>query len=83
MTLSLEKMKQKNKKEDLIDFIAAAILTQLGKAAIKEGCIDFEEAQLFQSMFKLYKEKGGNGYVDLLNEKVKALPLKEKKDEGR
>ena len=77
-TYLIEKAKNKDNKNDILLLMCASELTMLGEGAIKDGEISFAKAKLFKQLYTKYKEiPDADGYVDLVNEQVSKLPLKE------
>lgn len=77
-TYFIEKAKRKDDKNDILLLMCASELTMLGEGAIQEGDISFAKAKLFKALYTKYKEiPEADGYVDLVNQKVSQLPLKE------
>lgn len=78
-TYFIERAKQKDSKNDMLLLMCASELTMLGESAIQKEEISFAKAKLFKALYTKYKAfPDADGYVDLINEKVEALPLKEK-----
>ena len=77
-TYFIEKAKNKDTKNDMLLLMCASELTMLGEGAIQEGDISFAKAKLFKALYTKYKGfPEADGYVDLINQKVGQLPLKE------
>ena len=49
----------------------------LGKKYIDEGCISADDLCDLIKMHEVYHRLGGNGFLDEIMKKVKALPMKE------
>ena len=77
-TYFIEKARRKDDKNDILLLMCASELTMLGEGAIKEGEISFAKAKLFKNLYKNYKDiPDADGYIDLVNDQVSKLPLKE------
>ena len=77
-TYFIEKAKRKDTKNDMLILMCASELTMLGESAIKDGEISFAKAKLFKALYTKYKAiPEADGYVDLVNQTIGQLPLKE------
>jgi len=78
VTYFTQKRRDKDNKNDMVLLLCASILTMLGEGSIQDGSIPFAKAKLFKNLYKMYKEfPDADGYIDLVNQKVTQLPLKE------
>ena len=71
-----DKRKEKKGTGKLIMMLTARELYQMGEKFVAQGYADNEELKLFNDMYKIYKEQGGNGYADTLKERSDKLPIK-------
>lgn len=60
---------------DMVMEIAYDRIKFLAKRAIEHGRISAEDLEDLDRMHQRYKKLGGNGYLDTLMGKVKALPI--------
>ena len=63
------------KKNDKLQLaMARLMLLSEYKKCIKQGYYDLDDREVYHEMFEAYKDKGGNGIIDHLREKIIALP---------
>ena len=66
---------ENSKKNDKLQLaMARLMLLEEYKKCIKQGYYDLDERAVYHEMFEAYKDKGGNGIIDNIKEKMLALP---------
>lgn len=77
--INLINARQKAKKgsDEMILMLMTSQLYVMGESIITRGSVTFKELELYNDMYKLYKDKEGNGYVDELKSRISKLPISE------
>ena len=66
---------ENSKKNDKLQLaMARLMLLEEYKKCIKQGYYDLDDRAVYHEMFEAYKNKGGNGIIDNIKEKILALP---------
>lgn len=66
---------ENTKKNDKLQLaMARLMLLEEYKKCMKQGYYDLDERAVYHEMFEAYKDKGGNGIIDNIKEKILALP---------
>ena len=77
VTIITSLIKKKKGNDELMMMNSAALMTLMAKTFLQMGYADGESRKLFLDMYKLYKDKDGNGYVDNLKDLILKLPIEE------